>query len=153
MRVLIVADASRNAAAAAVRDALAGEGIEAGVVVAEDLGSNRESASAAAETAAALLALEPLLASSRPAAVALVGDGNGALAAALVATKLEIPVVHVGVDDGDAPADSEAEINRRLIERLSQLRLPAREEAAAAIAIAAWLSEAGASQGSSTHPS
>jgi UDP-N-acetylglucosamine 2-epimerase (non-hydrolysing) len=53
------------------------------------------SASHAVQTARVLEALEPVLAEERPDVVLVPGDVNSTLAAALCASKLEIPVAHV----------------------------------------------------------
>jgi UDP-N-acetylglucosamine 2-epimerase len=83
------------------------------------------------ELAAALLAFERLFADGAPDAVLLVSTSNLALAAVLVASKLQIPVA--GLEEG---APGEAELNRRLIEQLAD-----RTVAADAGTIAASLRE------------
>src|SRR6185295_14206715 len=49
----------------------------------------------AEQTAKVMMAIEPVLISERPDRVVVVGDVNSTIAAALVATKLGIPVDHV----------------------------------------------------------
>ena len=69
------------------------------------------------ELAAALIAFERLFADDSPDAVLLVSTSNLALAAVLVATKLQIPVaalVEPARDEGQM-----SEMNRRLIEQLA----------------------------------
>ena len=69
------------------------------------------------ELAAALVAFERLFADDAPDAVLLVSTSNLALAAVLVATKLQIPVaalVEAAQDEGRM-----SEMNRRLIEQLA----------------------------------
>jgi hypothetical protein len=68
------------------------------------------------ELAAALIALERLLAGDPPDAVLLVSTTNLALAAVLVASKLRIPVAALAAA---APQDRASELNARLIERLA----------------------------------
>src|SRR5437879_10947719 len=53
------------------------------------------SGSHAAQTAAVMLAFEPVLASARPDVAVVVGDVNSTLACALVAAKAEVPLAHV----------------------------------------------------------
>ena len=69
------------------------------------------------ELATALIAFERLLADHAPDAVLLVSGSNLALAAVLVATKLQIPVGALA--DTAVGADDEPEMNRRLIARLA----------------------------------
>ena len=68
------------------------------------------------ELAAALIAFERLLADEPPDAVLLVSTTNLALAAVLVAAKLQIPVA---AQWKAAPEDRASELNARLIERLA----------------------------------
>src|SRR5919106_3407415 len=56
-----------------------------------------------AALAAELLRLETSLSERRPAAVVLADAGDRALAAALVATKLLVPVAGVGLDGSEGP--------------------------------------------------
>lgn len=68
------------------------------------------------ELAAALIAFERLLADEPPNVVLLVSTTNLALAAVLVAAKLQIPMAaHVKA----GPEDRASELNARLIERLA----------------------------------
>ncbi len=79
------------------------------------------SGSHAAQTAAIMMAFEPLLDEDRPAAVLVVGDVNSTIACALVAVKKAIPVVHVeaGLRSGDRTMPEE--INRVLTDQISDL--------------------------------
>ena len=69
------------------------------------------------ELATALIAFERLLADHAPDAVLLVSGSNLALAAVLVATKLQVPVA--ALVDTAVGADDVPEMNRRLIARLA----------------------------------
>lgn len=73
----------------------------------------------AAQTAAVLTGVEKLLFELRPSAVVVYGDTNTTLGAALAAAKLYIPVVHVeaGVRCGNRRMPEE--INRRIIDNIS----------------------------------
>jgi UDP-N-acetylglucosamine 2-epimerase len=112
MRTLIVGEKGRS-------HALAGALETAGV----DVERPPESAFGAArgdqvgELAAALIAFERLFAEDAPDAVLLVSTSNLALAAVLVATKLQIPVA--GLTGGAQDEDRRSEMNRRLIEQLA----------------------------------
>ncbi len=74
----------------------------------------------AQQTAAVMLALEPLLADIDPHVVVVVGDVNSTLAAALVAAKACIPLAHVeaGLRSGDWTMPEE--VNRALTDRMSR---------------------------------
>jgi UDP-N-acetylglucosamine 2-epimerase len=82
--------------------------------------------------AAAMRTFEALLSDTGPDALLLTSASNVALAALLVATKLEIPVA--GTESTAAEGDRSSEINRRLIDRLADTTLAAEPEA-----IMAWL--------------
>jgi UDP-N-acetylglucosamine 2-epimerase (non-hydrolysing) len=77
------------------------------------------SGSHAEQTAAVMVAFEPLLAEIRPYAVVVVGDVNSTLACALVAAKAGVPVAHVEAglrsDDRSMPE----EINRIMVDAIS----------------------------------
>lgn len=77
------------------------------------------SGSHAGQTAAVMVAFEKQLIGSGTDAVVVVGDVNSTLAAALVATKLGIPVAHVeaGLRSGDWAMPEE--VNRVLTDRMS----------------------------------
>ena len=79
------------------------------------------SGSHAAQTAAVMERLEPVLVQLRPDAVLVYGDVNSTLAAALVAAKLRLRVGHVeaGLRSGDWSMPEE--INRVVVDRLSDL--------------------------------
>jgi UDP-N-acetylglucosamine 2-epimerase len=89
------------------------------------------------QIAGALIALEELVAGDAPDAVLLAGSSNLALAAALVATKLQIPLV--ALDESPRTDVPGQELNRRLIERLADGLVEAD-----ASAVAAWLRGSGA---------
>jgi UDP-N-acetylglucosamine 2-epimerase len=69
------------------------------------------------ELAAALIAFERLFGDDAPDAVLLVSASNLALAAVLVATKLQIPVA--ASVEAEPAEDATADMNRRLIARLA----------------------------------
>jgi UDP-N-acetylglucosamine 2-epimerase (non-hydrolysing) len=79
------------------------------------------SGSHAAQTAAVLQSLEPVLLKQRPALVVVVGDVNSTVAAALCAAKLHIPVAHVeaGLRSGDRGMPEE--LNRLLTDQIADL--------------------------------
>ncbi len=79
------------------------------------------SGSHAAQTARLMAALEPVFLERAPDLVLVVGDVNSTLAAALVASKLGIPVAHVeaGLRSGDRAMPEE--VNRRVTDTLSDL--------------------------------
>src|SRR3989475_11312081 len=79
------------------------------------------SGSHAAQTAAVMQRLEPVLTRARPDVVLVYGDVNSTLAAALVAAKLGLRVGHVeaGLRSGDWTMPEE--INRVVTDRLSDL--------------------------------
>jgi UDP-N-acetylglucosamine 2-epimerase (non-hydrolysing) len=86
------------------------------------------SASHAAQTAAVMLRLEPILNHLRPNLVLVYGDVNSTLAAALVAGKLGLRIAHVeaGLRSGDWTMPEE--VNRVLTDRLSDVLLtPSRD--------------------------
>jgi UDP-N-acetylglucosamine 2-epimerase (non-hydrolysing) len=79
------------------------------------------SASQAAQTAAVMVGLERLFAADRPNLVTVYGDVNSTVAAALVASKLEIPVAHVEAGLRSFDRSMPEEINRVVTDRLSDL--------------------------------
>src|SRR5437899_12508467 len=86
------------------------------------------SGSHAAQTAAVMQRLEPVLTRARPDVVLVYGDVNSTLAAALVAAKLGVRVGHVeaGLRSGDWTMPEE--INRVVTDRLSDLLfIPSRD--------------------------
>ncbi len=83
------------------------------------------------QTAGIMLALEPVLEEVMPDLVVTVGDVNSTLAAALVAGKSRIPVAHVeaGLRSGDWGMPEE--LNRVLVDQLSDLLLTSSDDAEA----------------------
>lgn len=89
------------------------------------------SGSHAQQTADIMKLFEPVILEDPPVAVLVVGDVNSTIACALVATKLQIPVIHVeaGLRSGDRSMPEE--INRILTDQLSDLLFTTEAEALA----------------------
>lgn len=79
------------------------------------------SASHAAQTAAVLQRLEPVLVKEQPDLVIVVGDVNSTLAAALCAAKLGIPVAHVEAGLRSYDRSMPEELNRVLTDQIADL--------------------------------
>src|SRR5437016_4477624 len=77
------------------------------------------SGSHAAQTAEVMRSLEPVLDSTRPDLVLVVGDVNSTLAAALTAVKLRIPVAHVEAGLRSFDRTMPEEINRLLTDAMA----------------------------------
>jgi UDP-N-acetylglucosamine 2-epimerase (non-hydrolysing) len=86
-----------------------------------DVFLNVGSGTHAEQTARALVGVEQVLLAHRPCLVVVAGDVNSTLAAALAASKLQIPVAHIeaGLRSFDETMPEEA--NRRLTDHLSQI--------------------------------
>src|SRR5262249_9280905 len=78
------------------------------------------SASHAAQTAEVMRRLEPILVSTRPTVVLVVGDVNSTLAATLTAVKLGIPVAHVEAGLRSFDRSMPEEINRLLTDAIAE---------------------------------
>lgn len=87
------------------------------------------SASHAAQTAAVVLGVEDVLVRSRPAAIVVAGDVNSTLGAAIAASKLEVPIVHLEAGLRSRDRSMPEEINRVLVDAISGLLLVHCEEA------------------------
>ncbi|HKO37314.1 MAG TPA: UDP-N-acetylglucosamine 2-epimerase (non-hydrolyzing) [Solirubrobacterales bacterium] len=81
------------------------------------------SGSHAAQTAATMSRLEPLVRAELPDAMLVYGDTNTTLAAALVGAKLPVPVVHVEAGMRSFDPSMPEEVNRVLADRLGRLLL------------------------------
>jgi UDP-GlcNAc3NAcA epimerase len=77
----------------------------------------------AEQTARTMTRLEPLVVAERPDAVLVYGDTNSTLAAALVAAKLAVPVVHVEAGMRSFVRSMPEEVNRIATDRLADLLL------------------------------
>jgi UDP-N-acetylglucosamine 2-epimerase (non-hydrolysing) len=81
----------------------------------------------AAQTAEIMKRLEPIFLSERPHAVVVVGDVNSTLAGALVASKLEIKVIHAEAGLRSFDRSMPEEINRVVTDAISDLFLVTEE--------------------------
>lgn len=82
------------------------------------------------QTARMLAALEPLLADVAPDAVLVYGDTNSTLAGALVAAQQGVPVVHVEAGMRSFDRSMPEELNRVLVDHMSELLLCSSQAAA-----------------------
>jgi UDP-N-acetylglucosamine 2-epimerase (non-hydrolysing) len=98
----------------------------------QDLGIG--SGTHAAQTAAVMLGLEPVLDAERPDLVVVVGDVNSTLAAAVVAAKLDIPVAHLEAGLRSFDRRMPEETNRVVADHVSTLLLAPTDTAAANLA-------------------
>jgi UDP-GlcNAc3NAcA epimerase len=87
------------------------------------------SGSHAEQTARTMTRLEPVLLEERPDASLVYGDTNTTLAAALVAAKLCVPLVHVEAGMRSFDRTMPEEVNRIAVDRLADLLLCATEAA------------------------
>jgi UDP-N-acetylglucosamine 2-epimerase (non-hydrolysing) len=85
------------------------------------------SGSHAQQTAEVMKRFEPVLEAERPEAVVVVGDVNSTVAAALVAAKMQIPVVHVEAGLRSFDRSMPEEINRLVTDAISDLLLVTEE--------------------------
>ncbi len=82
------------------------------------------------QTARMLVALEPLLVECEPHAVLVYGDTNSTLAGALAAAQRRVPVVHVEAGMRSRDRSMPEELNRVLVDHMSDLLLCSSETAA-----------------------
>ena len=120
MRALIVGGDERSGAVAA--------GLERAGIEAERAGEPLPDAGGIAGLADAIVAFERLLGDPPADAVVLVDESDAALAALIVAEKLEVPVARLG---GPASEAVGASLNRRLIASLADAELAGDAEAVA----------------------
>jgi len=92
------------------------------------------SGSHATQTAAMMIALEPVFTEVEPALVILYGDVNSTTAASLVASKLRIPIAHVEAGLRSFDDSMPEEINRKITDLLSDLLLVTAPEGIANLA-------------------
>ena len=85
------------------------------------------SSSHAQQTAEIMKRFEPVVAEEKPDAVLVVGDVNSTMACALVATKLQVPVVHVEAGLRSFDRSMPEEINRVVTDAISDLLLVTEE--------------------------
>ena len=88
---------------------------------------NVGSGSQAQQTAKMMMGLEPFLQEQKPDLVVVPGDTNSALAGALTAAKLNIPVAHIEAGARSYDNRMPEEINRRLTDHCSNLLFTATE--------------------------
>ena len=101
---------------------------------APDLNLGVGSGSHAEQTAAVLVGLEREMLETRPEMVIVYGDVNSTLAAAVAASKLQIPVAHVEAGLRSFDRTMPEEINRIVTDRLSDLLLCTSADAVAHLA-------------------
>jgi UDP-N-acetylglucosamine 2-epimerase (non-hydrolysing) len=77
----------------------------------------------AVQTGTAMMRLEELFAAEKPDAVLVVGDVNSTLAAALAASKLHMPVVHLEAGLRSRDMSMPEEVNRLVTDQLSSMLL------------------------------
>lgn len=85
------------------------------------------SGSHAEQTAAVMQRFEPVAIAERPAGVVVVGDVNSTMACAIVAAKLEIPVIHVEAGLRSFDRGMPEEINRVVTDALASVLLVTEE--------------------------
>lgn len=85
------------------------------------------------QTARIMMALEPVFLKDKPDMLIVVGDVNSTVAAAMVASKLLIPLAHVEAGLRSNDRTMPEEINRLVTDRLSDLLLTTEKEAGAAL--------------------
>jgi hypothetical protein len=119
MRILIVGEGGRRRALVGALEA-AGMNVERtpeGALPAAAAGEPADaSGDQVGELAGALLAFDRLLSDDPPDGVLLVSASNLALAAVLVAAKLQVPVATLAEEAPEGPA---SDLNRRLVEQLA----------------------------------
>ena len=87
------------------------------------------SGSHAQQTAEILLGLEPILLAEKPDVVLVRGDTNSTLGAALVAGKLQIPLVHIEAGERSHNRAMPEEINRLLVDAIADCHFCASQKA------------------------
>lgn len=95
-----------------------------------DVHLNIGSGSHAQQTAAVMVAFEPVLEEVNPSVVIVVGDVNSTIACALVASKRGIPIAHVEAGLRSYDRTMPEEVNRVLTDQISDLLFTTEEAAA-----------------------
>lgn len=75
-------------------------------------------------TADIMVKLEPLLIQLKPDCILILGDTNGCVATALVAKKYKIPLMHMEAGNRCFDERVPEEVNRRIVDQLSDINLP-----------------------------
>jgi hypothetical protein len=111
MKVMIVGEGRP-----AIEEALVGEGFDVVRAPADGLGDPDDEV---AEIAAGLRAFETALGGGEVERLVLAGSSNPALAALLVATKMQIPVAAIGDEEAGRMDDAASAVNEQVIESLA----------------------------------
>lgn len=89
-----------------------------------------DSGSHAQQTAEIMIKMEPTILSEKPDLVMVVGDVNSTVAAALCSVKMKVPVAHVEAGYRSGDLSMPEEINRIIVDHISQILFVPTEDAA-----------------------